>query len=105
MTAAALGGDLVALGVVELIGRRLGAALSGLANTFDPDVIVLGGGVMALGPLLIEPATAELRARALPPQNAAEVRAAELGADAGMIGAATLALEEAGLIGGGKALR
>lgn len=97
VTTAALEGDGVALDVVGLIGRRLGAALSGLANTFDPDVIVLGGGVMALGELLIEPATAELRARALPPQNAVEVRAAELGADAGMIGAATLALEEAGL--------
>jgi len=95
---AALDGDEVALDVVRLIGERLGAALSGLANTFDPDVIVLGGGVMALGELLIKPATAEMRARALPPQNQVAVRAAELGADAGMIGAATLAFEEAGLI-------
>lgn len=95
VTAAALNGDPVALEVAALIGRRLGVAMCGLANAFDPDVIVLGGGVLALGPFLVDPATAEVRARALPPQNEVDIRAAELGADAGMIGAATLALEEA----------
>ncbi len=69
-------------------------ALASLANTFDPDVIVLGGGVMAAGELLLEPARRELRARALPPMNAVEVVAAELGPEAGMIGAATMAREE-----------
>ena len=71
-------------------------ALSSLANIFDPDVIVIGGGVMAAGELLLEPARAELQARALPPQNQTPVVAAELGPDAGMIGAATMALDELG---------
>jgi glucokinase len=69
-------------------------ALSGLANVFEPDVIVIGGGVMAAGELLLEPARQELRARALPPMNQTPVVAAELGPEAGMIGAATMALEE-----------
>ena len=80
--------------VLATIGRRLGAALSGLANIFDPDVMVLGGGVMAAGDLLLEPARGEFAARALPPQHLIPIRAAALGADAGMIGAALLAAEE-----------
>jgi len=92
-TTAAIAGDEVSRDVVALIGRRIGVALSGLANVFEPDVIVLGGGVMAAGELLLEPARDELRARALPPMNQTPVVAAELGPEAGMIGAATMALE------------
>jgi glucokinase len=91
VTEAALAGDETAGEVVALVGRRLGAAFSSLANIFEPQVIVVGGGVMAAGELLLEPARRELRARALPPMNAAAVAAAELGDDAGMIGAATMA--------------
>ncbi len=91
---AAREGDRAALGVIDLVGRRLGAALAGLANAFEPDVIVLGGGAMAAGDLLLVPATEELRARALPPANATPVYPAQLGADAGMIGAAVMAQVE-----------
>ena len=92
-TMAAIAGDEVAVAVVATIGRRIGVAMSGLANVFEPDVIVVGGGVMAAGELLLEPACEEMRARALPPMNQTDVVAAELGAEAGMIGAATMALE------------
>jgi glucokinase len=92
-TDAAIAGDPVAREVVALIGTRIGVALSGIANVFEPDVIVVGGGVMAAGDLLLEPAREELRSRALPPMNQTKVVAAELGAEAGMIGAATMALE------------
>jgi glucokinase len=94
IVACARAGDQVAIDLLALVGRRLGVALSGLANTFDPDVIVLGGGVMDAGELLLGPARAELRRRALTPQNEVPVRAAALGADAGMIGAAILARDE-----------
>lgn len=94
--AAARDGDEVAGSVFELIGRRLGVALASLANAFDPDVIILGGGVMSAGELLLAPARSELRERALPPQNEVPVRAAALGKDAGMVGAAILAREELG---------
>jgi glucokinase len=91
---AARDGDEVAVSVFELIGRRLGVALAGLANAFDPDVIILGGGVMRAGELLLAPARSELRERALRPQNEVPVRAAAFGEESGMIGAAILAREE-----------
>jgi len=95
-TELAHGGDAVATEVLATIGRRLGAALSGQANIFDPDVMLLGGGVMAAGDLILGPAREEFAARALPPQDRIPIHAAALGADAGMIGAAVLALEELG---------
>ena len=62
-----------AIGVLELIGARLGVGLAGLANIFEPEVIVIGGGAMAAGDLLLEPARHELAARALRPMNATPV--------------------------------
>jgi len=94
VTELARSGDPLSLAVLETIGRRIGVALSGLANTFDPEVIVIGGGVAAAGDLLLDPAREVLRERALPPQNGTPVRAAALGPDAGMIGAALLAADE-----------
>ncbi|MFI5026306.1 MAG: ROK family protein [Solirubrobacterales bacterium] len=91
VTEAALDGDAAARGVFELVGRRLGAALTSFANVFEPEVIVIGGGVIAAGDLLLDPARRELEARALPPMNRTPVAAAELGPDAGMIGAAAMA--------------
>ncbi len=101
VTDAAVGGDGIAREVVATIGRRLGVALSSLANVFEPDVIVIGGGAAAAGELLLEPARAEVQTRALPPMNRTPVVAAELGPDAGMIGAAVLAREEHAAEGGG----
>ena len=94
VTEAALAGDEVAREVVATAGRHLGVALADFANIFDPDVIVVGGGVSVAGDLLLEPARKEVRARALPPMNGTEVKAAELGPDAGMIGAAAMARME-----------
>ncbi len=96
VTDAAIGGDTAAREAVATIGRHIGVVLSSFANIFEPDVFVLGGGVMAAGELLLEPAREELHVRALPPQNRTPVVAAELGPEAGMIGAATMALEEVG---------
>jgi glucokinase len=95
VTAAALEGDATARDVVARAGRYLGVALASLANVFEPDMIVLGGGVMAAGELIAEPARTELRSRALPPQNLTPVVPAALGPSAGMIGAAAMALSEA----------
>ena len=96
ITEAALGGDATAVGVFDLVGARLGVALASFANIFEPEVIVIGGGVIAAGDLLLEPARSELRARALRPMNRTPVVAAELGQDAGMIGAAAMARIELG---------
>jgi glucokinase len=91
VTEAALGGDATAIGVFDLIGTRLGVALTSFANIFEPEVFVIGGGVIAAGDLLLDPARRELEARALPPMKRIPVVAAELGPDAGMIGAAAMA--------------
>jgi glucokinase len=94
VTELAIGGDPLATEVVAEAGRHLGVALASLANIFDPDVFVIGGGVSAAGELLIGPAREERRTRALPPQNQRPVKLAELGPEAGMIGAAAMALIE-----------
>ena len=94
VTEAALAGDEVAVGVFELIGGRLGVACASLANVFQPNAIVVGGGVIAAGDLLLEPARREVRERALNPMNKIPVLEATLGNDAGMIGAAALARTE-----------
>ncbi len=91
VTEAALAGDQTAVGVFDLVGSRLGVALTSFANIFEPEVFVIGGGVIAAGDLLLEPARRELRERALPPMKGIPVVAAELGPDAGMIGAAAMA--------------
>jgi glucokinase len=93
-TEAALAGDEVAIGVFDLVGGRLGVACATFANIFQPDAIVVGGGVIAAGDLLLEPARRELRRRALTPMNRTPILEATLGNDAGMIGAAALARDE-----------
>jgi glucokinase len=91
VTEAAHAGDATAIAVLDLVGTRLGAAFASFANIFEPDMIVVGGGAMAAGELLLEPARRELRARALPPMNETPVVEAEMGPDAGMVGAAAMA--------------
>jgi glucokinase len=96
VTEAALSGDATARGVFDLIGSRLGVALTSFANIFEPEVFVIGGGVIAAGDLLLDPARRVLAERALPPMKKIPVVAAELGSDAGMIGAAAMARIELG---------
>ena len=96
VTEAAVAGDEAAREVITLTGTRLGVGLASFANIFNPDVIVIGGGVIAAGDLLLDPAREELAKRALPPMNETPVKEAEMGNDAGMIGAAQMALEEIG---------
>ena len=59
-------------------------------------MIVVGGGVMAAGDLLLDPARARAERRALPPMNRTPVVPAELGPTPGMIGAAAMARIELG---------
>ena len=95
---AAMAGDAAAIGVVERVGHYLGTALVSLSNIFEPEVIVLGGGAMALGELILEPTRREIASHALKPMDQTPVVAAQLGPSAGMIGAASLA--RAGIEGG-----
>jgi glucokinase len=95
VTTLALGGDEVSRMVIGHIGRLLGVGLSSISNIFNPEVIVIGGGAMAAGDLLLEPAREELRARGLPPnRDQLRVVPAKFGPEAGMLGAAVMALDE-----------
>ena len=87
-------GDQAAIEVIELIGRRLGVALASFVNIFNPEVIVIGGGVIAAGELLLAPAREVVAERALPPsRDEVQIVAARFGVEAGMIGAAALAFD------------
>lgn len=88
-------GDQAAIDVLALIGRNLGVGIASLLNIFNPDVVVIGGGVIAAGELLLAPARAEVARRALPPlAEHAKIVPAHFGTEAGMIGAAAMALED-----------
>ncbi len=88
-------GDQAAIDVLRLIGARLGVAIASLVNIFNPEVVVIGGGVIGAGELLLGPAREEVADRALPPsRDDVRIVAAHFGVEAGMIGAAVLALDE-----------
>jgi glucokinase len=94
VTELAHGGDPAARTALENIGRKLGYGLVGVVNVFNPQVIVIGGGAVRAGDLLLEPARAVVAQRALPPpREAVSIVPAHFGDEAGMIGAALLALE------------
>jgi len=94
VTAAARGGDPAALEVLAEVGRRLGEGIAGLVNVLDPELVVMGGGVLEAGELLLAP-TREAFAQTVeaPAHRAAvPVLPAVLGNAAGAVGAADLAL-------------
>jgi glucokinase len=93
VTQAALEGDAGALRCFEIVGSWLGHGLAALAAILDPACFVIGGGVSDAGDLLIGPARATFDSELTggPYRPHAEIVLAQLGADAGMIGAADLA--------------
>jgi glucokinase len=93
--AAARAGDDVAIGLLRLLGRRVGIGVANVINTFDPDVVAIGGGVSAAGDLLLEPAkqTAWEYVRE-GVGTKTEIRLARSGPKAGVRGAALLARSE-----------
>jgi glucokinase len=97
VTQAAKEGDDLALYAFGKIGEWLGRTMSALAAVLDPDCFVVGGGVVSIGDILLEPARYNyvrfLQAAAYRPH--AQILAAGAGNDAGMVGAADLALREA----------
>ena len=93
ITEAAAGGDPCAVELLDDLGRWLGEGLASIATLFDPSTIVIGGGVSAAKELLLKSAQVafekNLPAKANRPHPAFGL--AELGNDAGLIGAADLA--------------
>lgn len=88
-------GDTAARAALARIGRSLGAAIASLVNVLDPELVVVGGGFgAAAGDFVLEPAREAARADAIFPANRAlRIVAAELGSDAGLVGAGLVAFE------------
>jgi glucokinase len=89
---AAADGDPLALELVTDVGAWLGQGIADLAAVLDPEVVVIGGGVSVLGEMLLAPARDRL-ARSLTGRGfrpGPRIVAAELGPQAGMVGAADL---------------
>jgi len=85
-----------ALAALDLLGRRLGIGIANAINTFDPDLVVVGGGVSIAGDLLLDPAREEAARHVLPGVGTkTEIRRARYGPKAGVRGAALLAGQEA----------
>ncbi len=94
VTELALQGDEGAVAVLDEVGRRLGAGLTGIVNALNPEVVVVGGGAMRAGDLLLDPAREVVARRALPPcAEAVRIVPAHFGEESAMLGAAVLALE------------
>jgi len=93
VAAAAKAGDRAAVAILERAGHALGAAIGSFVNTFNPEIVVIGGGVAAIGDLLLKPAR-----RAIPQYSFVANRScmrivrSSLGDDTALFGAAALAL-------------
>ncbi|MDN5915608.1 MAG: ROK family glucokinase [Pseudonocardia sp.] len=95
VAAAAREGDALARRAVHDMGRWLGEGLALVADVFDPDLVIVGGGVSASAPLFLDEAR-EHYARVVTGSGnrpLARIRTAQLGAASAVVGAATLARE------------
>jgi len=86
---AAVAGDQVARENMEMTGFYLGVAVANIMNILNPEVVVFSGGVTAAGDMLLRPIRETVRERSLEAaQEGVRICFAELGDDAGIIGAA-----------------
>jgi glucokinase len=90
VVAAARGGDGVATSLLDAEATWLGTGFSNLAHLYSPEAIVMGGGVSQAFDLLHPKIVAAFEAYAMPPFRTTKIVAAELGDNAGLVGAAAL---------------
>jgi len=92
---AAQAGDKLANELIAQTAYYLGVGLANLINIFNPEVIVIGGGLSNIGDMLLKPAFEEAGRRAFKPAyQAARFARAELGRNSGVLGAAAFALNK-----------
>ena len=93
--AAALDGDALARELITRTGYYVGVGFVNLINIFNPELIIMGGGLSSMGEMLLEPAIKVVKERAFKAAHEV-VRFAlpELGFNCGVLGAAALALQE-----------
>ena len=81
--------------VIRVLGERIGIGIANAINTFDPDEVVIGGGVSLAGELVLVPAERTARRHTVPGGGlATTIRLARHGPQAGVLGAATVAAQE-----------
>ncbi len=94
---AARQGDELAQDLVSHLGYYFGVGLANLVNIFNPELILIGGGVAKIGDLLLQPAIKVVKERAFSASaNAVEIKPAILGDDSGIMGAVAFVLEHSG---------
>ncbi len=92
---AARRGDELALGLLREAGTYLGIGVVNALHLFDPEVVIIGGGVSRAGDLIFQPMLETVRARAMAGyRERINVVPAALGDDAGLLGAVALVLSE-----------
>ena len=97
VVAAADAGDPHALDLFERLGMFLGVGIANAINVFEPEHVVVGGGLSRASRFFLDRAVREARERALPTlAERVRISPARAGPDAGLIGAGLLALQEAG---------
>jgi glucokinase len=90
-------GEAEAIEALAGIGRYLGAGIASLVNVFEPEVVVVGGGFGIAGELLLAQAREVVVIEGLEPaRDTVRIVEAELGAEAGVIGAGMVAFEALG---------
>jgi glucokinase len=92
ITDAAEAGDAVAVDALRILGERLGVGIASVVTLFEPEAVVIGGGVSRAGELLVGPAREAAKRLLLPGLGTkTEIRVAQHGPQAGLRGAALLA--------------
>jgi glucokinase len=90
-------GDAASIRCLRRLGEGLGVGIANVVNVLNPEVVVVGGGVIAAGDLLLAPAREVVAARALSPsKDLVRIVPARFGAESGMLGAAVLAMDAEG---------
>ncbi|UVI36716.1 ROK family protein [Brevibacterium spongiae] len=90
LAATASAGDALAVRAFDTGARALGSALGGIVNVLSPEVVVIGGGLAEMGSIWWVPLREAFAAELIRATAGAELRKAELGQDAALIGAAGL---------------
>ncbi len=90
---AALRGDALAIAAYRRAGEYLGMGVANFLHSFDPSIVIFGGGVSSVGPLLFDSFHASLKKRVFHPRYLENlvIEMADLGDDAGLLGALALA--------------
>ncbi len=95
VSVAARQGDELAKELISRLSYYFGVGLANLVNIFNPELILIGGGLAKMGDLLLKPAINVVEERAFKtPANSVKIKPALLGGDSGVLGAVALVLEQ-----------